>query len=346
MYFLGRHTQNSASCWTSVDDYMKALVTGAPGWLGNRLVDELIKSGHEVRCLVLPGMNADSLSSIGSEIVLGDITKPQTLQGVAKDVDVVLHCAGIIHPKRVKDFFKINTDGTRNMIEAAVDGGARRFVYVSSNSAQGTNVDRNTMMTEDGATRPYKKYGESKIQAEKIVNEFNAQEKIETVVIRPCWYYGPGQPERMTRLMKMVQSGKPIILGDGKNLRSMSYIDNVVQGLMLAAQVEKANGQTYWLADEKPYTTIEIYQAIADALGVTIKPRFIPSFTANVAELADNLFQTFGFYFTEAHVAGEIVKDIACSIEKAKRELGFNPKWELKSGMMESVKWAKEKNIL
>jgi len=145
----------------------------------------------------------------------------------------------------------------------------------------------------------------------------------------------------------MIQKGNPIVFGSGLNLRSMSYVDNTSQAMLLAATKKEAVGQVYWIADARPYTTLEIYQSVAELLGVrNFKPLFLPDFSSEVFLCADKIFQAAGMYQTEIHVAGEMNKDIACSIEKARRELGYEPKVELKEGMRRSIDWCRKKGLL
>jgi len=183
------------------------------------------------------------------------------------------------------------------------------------------------------------------MQAEIYVNQKYKEGKIETVIIRPCWFYGPNQPLRQTTFFKMIKKGNPIIFGDGNNLRSMSYIDNTIQGLILAGEKKKALGQTYWITDKRPYSTIEIYQTIAELLNVKLEPRYLPKIVSSCCEIADDLLQEFGFYNKEIHVAGEMDKNIACSIKKAEEELGYKPKIELKEGMKRSIEWLRNQGI-
>jgi nucleoside-diphosphate-sugar epimerase len=332
---------------------MKTLVTGAPGWLGDTLVEALVK-GHpdyevktrDVRCLVLKNIDTSKLKKLGVECVEGDIRDPSSLMEVAKGVDTVFHCAGLIHPKKISDLYDINTRGTENMITAAAYAGVKRFVMVSSNSPAGTNRRRDVLMKESDPVHPYKNYGRSKLLAERVVQRFQKQKKIETVIIRPCWFYGPNQPARQSTFFNMIKKGNPIVFGDGNNLRSMSYVENIVQGLVLAEKTEKANGQIYWIADERPYATNEIYSTIAEILEVKdFKPRHIPAFASTIAEIVDTLLQLAGIYWTEVHVAGEMDKDIACSIDKAKAELGYQPKVALREGMRRSIEWCRKNGM-
>jgi nucleoside-diphosphate-sugar epimerase len=201
-------------------------------------------------------------------------------------------------------------------------------------------------MTEINKPRPYLNYGLSKLKAELIIKKYQLSKKLETVILRPCWFYGPHQPERQTRFFRMIKKGDPLMFGDGENLRSMSYIDNTCQAMLLAAENEKANGQTYWIADAITYSTNEIYTTIAELLGVEkFKPRRLPNIVSELFLLTDKLLQGLGAYVKEIHVAGEMNKDIACSIEKAKKELGYDPKIELREGMKRSIEWCRHNNI-
>jgi nucleoside-diphosphate-sugar epimerase len=326
----------------------KALVTGAPGWLGTRFVEILAEKNRDIRCLVLPGIDASYLQKLGAEIVPGNISKPESLEGVADGVETVFHIVGIVHTRffRVRDFFKINTAGTENMLECAIRAGVKRFIYVSSNSPAGCNYRRDVLMNEYIPPRPYMTYGKSKARSERAVNEAFIKGELETVILRPCWFYGPGQPARQTRLMTMIKNGNVPLFGDGSNLRSMTYIDSLCDALILAGEKEAAKGETYWIADEKPYTTLEIYQTIAELLGVKLKTINIPGFVSDMATMVDWTLQKLHMYQTETHVVGELNKNIACSIEKAKKDLGYEPKIDLREGMKRSIEWAKERGLL
>jgi len=331
---------------------MRILVCGAPGWLGNRFLEILAKgsdqeipaSDWKIRCLVKEGMDSGPITSIAAdtEIVFADVCKKETLTNALRDVDIVFHIAGIIHPKSIRDLYMINTRGTLNLISESFYAGVKRFIYISSNSVGGTNPQHHLLMTEESTPRPYMNYGLSKYYAESIIRSFQETGKIETVILRPCWFYGPRQPDRQTKFFKMIQKGNPVIFGNGLNFRSMSYVDNVSLAMILAATKKEAQGQTYWIADARPYSTLEIYQTVAELLEVkNFRPRFVPGVVSEFFLTMDKIIQSLGLYQTEVHVAGEMNKDIACSIEKARRELGYNPGIELKEGMRRSIEWCR-----
>lgn len=347
---------------------MKFLVTGAPGWLGTRFVKaisgevkELVefidpKEVEEVRCLVLPNLNHDSLTNISQKVRIchGNLTQPNTIKNFFEGSKgaILFHIAGLVHPKLfVKDFYKVNVGGTKNIIDEATRAGVKRIVIVSSNSPLGNNPTRDHLFTEESPYNPYMNYGKSKVKMESLVNDTFKRGYVETVIIRPCWFYGPDQPPRQTLFFSMIKNGKVPILGDGESRRSMSYIDNVCQGLLLARNCEKANGKTYWIADKKPYPMNEIINTVERLLEnefgfkVAHKRFKLPYVTGEVATLVDLILQGVGIYHQKIHVLSEMNKTIACSIDKAEKELNYKPKIQLEEGMRRSIKWCVESGI-
>ena len=168
--------------------------------------------------------------------------------------------------------------------------------------------------------------------------------EIEVVILRPPWFYGPGQPPRQTTFFSMIKNGKLPLVGGGENLRSMAYVDNIVQGLLLAERVEIAAGRTYWIADQRPYSMNEIVATVADVLeedfGMTVKRGQIalPGILSECALLADRMIQGVGLYNQKVHVLSEMNKHIACKIDRAQGELGYEPTVALREGMRRSVK--------
>ena len=195
-------------------------------------------------------------------------------------------------------------------------------------------------------------YGRSKMQAELLVKNFEQEgRKLECVIVRPPWFYGPDQPARQTLFFSMIKSGKAPIVGSGKNLRSMAFIDNLCEGLLLAAYVERAVGQIYWIADRRPYSMNEIIDTVERLmerefnLPVAHKRMRLPSAASEVAFLSDKLLQSFGLYNQKIHVLSEMNKTIACSTAKAEAELGYNPRVSLEEGMRRSLTFCVEHGI-
>ena len=341
------------------------LITGPSGWLGKRLIgliaarnlapDVLRYLPHSlsIRCMALPGENTDALRAVGVEVMNGDLRNPDDCAAFCAGARsaVLLHTAGIIHPRRVKEFYEVNTAGTQNLLNAAIAAEVRRAVIVSSNSPLGVNSDSAHLFDESSPYRPYMNYGRSKMQMELIVREIERSGRLETVLVRPPWFYGPDQPRRQTLFFSMIRSGKVPIVGSGDNLRSMAFIDNLCEGLLLALFVEHARGQTYWIADRRPYSMNEIVDTVERLLEQEFKlpvahKRFrLPNLASDAAMLADRLLQWLGLYDQKIHVLSEMNKNIACSVAKAEEELGYNPRVSLEEGMRRSLAYCVEQGI-
>lgn len=341
------------------------LVTGAAGWLGSRLVEALTlgladhdalkqpQSGLRIRCLLLPGQEATALKRLSSsvEIVTGDIRNPADCARLCADAKgaVLLHTAGMIHPRRVREFYEINRDGTVSLIEAAVRAGVKRAVVVSSNSPCGCNPHPDHLFDELSPYRPYMNYGRSKMEMELAIQQ--RADKIETVIIRAPWFYGPNQPPRQTLFFQMIRDGKAPIVGTGDNLRSMAYVDNLCQGLLLAATTERAKGQTYWIADQRPYSMNEVVDTVERLLEREFghkcahKRMRLPGLASEVAYGVDFALQSLGLYHQKIHVLSEMNKTIACSVAKAERDLGYRPTVALEEGMRRSLRWCEQQGI-
>lgn len=328
----------------------RVLVTGAPGWLGTRLVEALSQgfsagparcSSEPVRVLSAPGSDCSALARLPSVEVVETDLRHALPADACSGIETVFHCAGLVHPRRIDDLYAINVDGTRHLLDCAIAGKVKRVVFVSSNSPAGLNESPVTLMREEDPPRPYLNYGLSKMQAEWLVMDAHRAGRIEGVILRPCWFYGPNQPHRQTRFFRMIKGGRPVIFGRGTNLRSMSYVDNVVQGMLLAREVERAAGETYWIADRRPYSFIEIIETVARILDVRVRPLYLPKVGSDLARFADSLLQMTGLYSQDVHVAGELAATIAVSIEKAAAELGYAPEIELEEGMRRSIEWCR-----
>ena len=338
-----------------------ALVTGFPGWLGNRLVHHLHERHPDlpqngaapgfarVRALVLPGTDTAALYERypDLELVVGDVRDPAAVGSFCAGAEgaTVFHLAGIIHPSRVRELFEINTEGTRHLLAAAAAAGVRRVVATSSNSPAGVSRDRSTLFDESSPYRPYMGYGRSKKLMEDDLNAANSSGALETVILRPCWFYGPDQPPRQSTFFKMIREGKAPIVGDGEARRSMSYVDNTSLGLLLAAGSERAAGETYWIADERPYSMNEVIDTVEELLesefGLPVEHdrMRLPSVASEVALAVDAAIQRTGRYHQKIHVLSEMNKTIACRVDKARAELGYRPRVELREGMRRSISW-------
>jgi nucleoside-diphosphate-sugar epimerase len=354
------------------------LITGSLGWLGKRLTRLLATGGlthpvlrglpgdAKIRCLILPGQEDGvsggelrldggvDLRAMGNvEVVAGDLRNPADCRAFCAGAEgaLLLHTAGVIHPRRVSEFSEINVRGTENLLQAAQDAKVSRVMAVSSNSPLGNNPHSDHLFDEESPYHPYRGYGRSKMLMEQTVERFRNDGKIQTVVIRPPWFYGPDQPPRQTLFFTMIKQGRGPIVGSGENLRSMAYVDNLCQGVMLAAVQPQAAGQTYWIADRRPYSMNQIVDTVERLLEqefhmtVAHQRLRLPSIAAEIAGVADATLQALGIYQQKIHVLSEMNKTIACTIAKAVRELDYQPEVELEEGMRRSISWCLERGI-
>jgi nucleoside-diphosphate-sugar epimerase len=331
------------------------LITGALGWLGSRLAMTVAaKPSSSIRCLVLPCQDATPLQKISNqiELVTGDVRNPADCErfcSSAKD-GVLYHTAGMIHPRRVSEFYQINRDGTAHLLDAAIRAGVKRAVVVSSNSPCGCNPHPDHLFDELSPYHPYFNYGRSKMEMEMEVKK--RADKIETVIIRAPWFYGPNQPPRQTLFFRMIRDGKAPIVGAGENLRSMAYIDNLCQGLLLAGESKGAARQIYWIADKRPYSMNEIVDTVERLLETEFgqkcshKRMRLPNIASTIAYAADATLQSLGLYNQKIHVLSEMNKTIACSIAKAEKELNYRPEIGLEEGMRRSLQWCIAQGIV
>lgn len=327
------------------------VVTGASGWLGQNLVRTLAAQRERVRCLVPVDDHAAPLSLVSAsvEVVVGDVRDPATVdrlfEGVGADA-AVFHAAAVIHPtSSTREFFDVNVGGTQNVVDRARRSGASRFVHVSSNSPFGVNPTPDDVFTEDSPYNPYLGYGQSKYEAEQIVQNAYERGDLATVMIRAPWFYGPYQPSRQSQFFRTIRRGRFPLVGDGTQRRSMAYTDNLVQGLLRAEVADKAPGNAYWIADEKPYELREVLATVRRALAAeglaTSGPERVslPRVASRIAEKADEVLQSRGKYIQPLHVLGELNHTIACDITRARDELGYAPAVALEEGMRASIRW-------
>ncbi len=338
------------------------LVTGANGWLGTQLVQNLINgfadipslnmpaANRRLRCLVQPSTDPSRLRGLSREIEVfpGDLLDPEAMSAFCRDAAgaTLFHCAGLIHPRRrVSELYRVNVTGTGQLLQAAEKAGVKRAVVMSSNSPIGTNADSGDTFDETSPYRPYMNYGRSKMRMELLVKECQQRGRMETVIVRSPWFYGPFQPERQTLFFRMIRDGRAPLLGSGENRRSMAYVENISQGMVLCAENEAASGQIFWIADAAPYTMNEILATVENLLekefSIPVKHKRLrlPAVTGAIATCADGMIQGLGLYNQKVHVLSEMNKTIACSIAKAREQLGYDPKIALAEGMRRSLQW-------
>jgi nucleoside-diphosphate-sugar epimerase len=306
---------------------LKTLVTGATGFIGTHLVKALVEEGRDVKCLVRKTSNTKFLEGLGVEFFYGDLRIKDSLKGIIKDVNIVYHLAGEIYSKRSRDFYRINLDGTKNLVEVGLSENIDKFIFLSSIAAVGPNREHDILLNEQSLCSPINPYGRSKLEAEKLLTKFFEKYEFPAIIIRAPIIYGPSkQSNIITKILHMIYKNRFLIMGDGKNLRSLCYIDNLFQGLTRVEESSNSIGGIYFVSDEKPYTFNEIFQTIAQQLGTSLKETHLPNCIGKACGLACKLLATIGFYSSSLNTIWNMVLDMACDISKAKRELNYNPR--------------------
>ena len=309
------------------------LITGFPGWLGNRMVDVFMNGDRngkhalerKIKLLVQPHFKGLISLPANFEVVYGDMTEPSGLKNILKDVTSVYHLAGVIYPKKIKDYYQINEQGTKNLVDACIENGVRRIVSMGTDSICGFGKS-SRIFNEHTPPTPYKNYGMSKYLGEKYLLDKTKEGLIDGTSLRCFWFFGPFIPERNMNFFSMFYWKRQLVFGNGKNYRSISHVDNIIQAFVKAEKRKETTGKWYWIAGKKSDCTVdEIYSHIAEAMDVAYKPLYIPKALCELLSLADTMMGWFGKVNASIHAAGKFHKDIAGDIGAAERDFDYHP---------------------
>jgi len=320
------------------------LITGVPGWLGNRMIDILINgdrfgnhaSNRKVRVMLEPRFKGLLNLPANYEVVYADITNKDQVREVVKGVQTVFHLAGAIYPKNINVLYKVNEDGTKNLVDACIENNVRRFVFMSTDSTCGHGTKDKPVFDENTIATPYKNYGNSKFLAEKYLLDKTKEGRIDGTSLRGFWFFGPFAPARQLTFVNMFYWPRQLVFGNGKNLRSISHTDNTIEAFFQVEKNPATFGNWYWIGNDKPHPTVDdIYASIASALNVNYKPLYVPKFMCRFFEAFDTFLGKFNYLHPTIHAAGKFDYDIAGDIDKAKRDFGYEPKVTLQDAAKE-----------
>jgi UDP-glucose 4-epimerase len=265
----------------------RVLVTGGGGFIGSNLVRALVDAGHEVRVLDnFSTGNRANLDDLDVEVIEGELRSYERVHNAVRGVEVVFHLGALGSvPRSVQDPLTssaVNIEGTLNVLLAARDEGVRRVVYSSSSSVYGTR--RELPVTEDQAPDPLSPYGVAKLAAERYCVSFSrVYESFEAVVVRYFNVFGPRQSPLsqyaavIPLFITAIDSGEPIrIDGDGGQRRDFTYVSNVVEGTMLAADADAVSGRIFNVAASSPVSVNDVADTIGRILGKDVTKTHAP----------------------------------------------------------------------
>jgi len=311
-----------------------ALITGASGFIGRALSGRLKEKGRAVHALMRTYADGP-----WDECVVADVAGEIPVN-ILHNVDTVFHLAGKAHAlsetrQDESEYFYINTEGTRRLLDAAREAGVRRFIFFSSVKAMGEGGD--VCLDESAACCPETPYGKSKLEAERLVLEGGYVP--EPVVLRLSMVYGPTRKGNLPRMIEAVARGRFPPLPDIHNHRSMVHVDDVVAAALLAAEKTEATGQTYIVTDDTPYSTRQMYEWICEVLGKQAPSWCVPMGVLKMlARVGDGIGVIRGRRFMfDSDALEKLTGSAWYSSEKIEKELGFLPERNLRDSLPEII---------
>ncbi len=318
---------------------MKALVTGATGFVGSHLAELLLDEGWEVAALVRAPKRKSWLDLIPAvRKIEGSLEDPASLAAAAAGADYIFHAAGLVKARSEGEYLRTNGDGTRAMVEAALKtaGSLKRFVYISSQASAGPAEGR-VPVTEKAMPRPITPYGRSKLTGERAVLE--RAKDLPATIIRPPAVYGPRDRDIFI-YFKLASLGIVPIVGRPDRILSLVHVLDLVRGILEAALSSRAEGETYFITSGD-HDWKELSQAVSRAVGRGFRIRLPGAILAAAAYLAEAAGMVTGRAVTlNRYKAREILQDAwLCSRQKAAGDFGFQPRWSLEEGMGATAAW-------
>lgn len=331
---------------TGASGESRVLVTGATGFTGGSLARELSRRGHAVRALVRPGSDVEGLADCGIELSEGQLVSAQDVRRASEGMDVVYHIAAAYREAKHPDsyYFDVNVGGTRNVLDAARAEGVRRVVHCST---AGVHGEVTTIPADESAPlNPGDVYQSSKLEGERLAMEAFSN-GLSGVVFRPVGIYGPGDT-RFLKLFRTVDAGTFRMFGSGEVLYHLTFIDDLVDGIILCGESPAAPGEVFLLAGPRYTTLNELVSLIAAALDRKPPRGHLPLWPLLTAAVAcEYLCRPLGIdpplhrrrcdFFT---------KDRAFTSAKARELLGYEPKVDLATGLGRTAAWYRETGLL
>jgi dihydroflavonol-4-reductase len=322
---------------------MRVFISGATGFIGSFLAEELLKKGYQVRGLVRKTSNLHWIKDLDIEYHYGSLLDRESLQKGLAGCQYVFHLAGVTKARSEQEYFQGNFEGTRQLLDAALSlkGTIKRFVYVGSQAAAGPSPTL-TPIDENHPPRPLTYYGKSKLAGEEYVQKHAAD--LPVTIIRPSVVYGPRDTD-VLEFFRTVSKGIIPRLGKQEKYVSMIHVRDLNRGIIMAAENPTAVGQTYFISNQHPYSWKEVAQTTLNLLhkkGFHIAvPILFMKIVAGVSESIAALSRKPALVNRQKVI--EMQQDFwTCSAEKARQQLGFVNEINLEQGIAETLNWYKE----
>ena len=326
---------------------MNTLVTGATGFIGSHLVEALVQRGAQVRCLVRKTSDLSQLRSLPVEVIWGDCNDKTSLGEAVKGVDQVFHLAGVTKALKDATYFEVNALGTENLIRACLKHNSqlKKFIYLSTQAAAGPCQNGGKKKESDRCI-PVSAYGHSKRMGEEFALA-HAQE-IPLLILRPCAVYGPRDRDIYAFFKLLSKRINLCLPGEDRHV-SLCYVQDIVQGILLAAESQESSGQTFFLSDGQDYRLEEIGNIFAQAMGVHPVCIHVPGWMifgiASFSEYVSKLSGTPPLLNT-GKMEEMIQKNWVCDTTKARDRLHFEPQFKLFQGARITFEWYKKEHWL
>jgi nucleoside-diphosphate-sugar epimerase len=321
---------------------MRILVTGATGCLGGVAAAKLAALGHSVTGTGRDLAKGAALATSGVTFTPAELTNQVLMRALVLQHDVVIHCGGLSSPwGKDIDFQRSNVDGTRILVEAALEG-SQRLVFVSSPSIYFDFSDRIAIGDNDPpAPQPVNAYAASKLAAEEIVTHAAAN-GLDAVILRPRAIFGATDTALLPRLLKAAARGYLPLIDDGKAAIDLTYVDNAADALIAAAlRPQRFAGQAYNISNGEPITVRDLLQRIAGGLGLRVRfvdlPFAVAYRVAAILETLAKLRPSRSEPMLTRYAVGVLAKSQTLSIAGAARDLGFKPAVSLDEGLRRTL---------
>ncbi len=316
---------------------MKALVTGATGFVGSHLADALLRRGDAVTALVRSPGRATALANRGVRLVTGDLAADDALAAAVTGQDVIFHVAGAVAAPSESAYLRANRDGTANLLGAAEAAGAPRFILVSSAAAGGPSV-RGAPATAAQPARPVTAYGRSKLAAE----ECTRASRLPWVILRPPTIYGPRDRDNLIKVFRMAKWGMAPVFGDGSMELSAIFAPDLAQALLAAAGHDAVVSRTYYVNHPEILTVAGLVRGVAHAMGRRVRLVGVPEWAGRgLLHVTGGIAAALGrSTILNADKANEFFQD-AWTADPAPfmRDAEWVPIHDAASGLAETYQW-------